>query len=88
MAVEAMDVLDRRLLNELQEGIELVERPYQALADKLGTTEEEVLNRVRALKGDVIRQISAIFDTRSLGYKSSLVAAKIPEERIDQAAPG
>jgi len=86
MAVEAMDVLDRRLLNELQEGIELVERPYQALADKLGTTEEEVLNRVRALKGDVIRQISAIFDTRSLGYKSSLVAAKIPEERIDQAA--
>lgn len=86
MTVEQMDALDKRLLNELQKGIDLVERPFQALADKLGTTEEHVVERVRALKGNVIRQISAIFDTRSLGYQSSLVAVKVPEERIDQVA--
>lgn len=86
MTVEALDALDKQILNELQKGIELVERPFQALADKLGTTEEHVLDRIRTFKGDVIRQISAIFDTRSLGYKSSLVAVKVPEERIDQAA--
>ena len=56
MSVDALDALDRQLLNELQEGIELVERPYQALADKLGTTEEDVLDRIRGLKGNVIRQ--------------------------------
>jgi siroheme decarboxylase len=41
---------------------------------------------VRALKAaKVIRQIRAIFDTPSLGYASSLVAAKIAPERLDTA---
>src|SRR3712207_4553540 len=34
----------------------------------------------------VIRQISAIFDTRVLGYESSLVAAQIPAERLAEGA--
>ena len=34
----------------------------------------------------VLRQLSAIFDTRALGYGSSLVAAKIDPDRIDEAA--
>ncbi|MBA4496299.1 AsnC family transcriptional regulator [Paenactinomyces guangxiensis] len=86
MAAETMDALDKELLNLLQEGIDLVPRPFLALAEKLGTDEETVMERVRKLKKDPIRQISAIFDTRTLGYKSSLVAAKIQEERLDQAA--
>jgi DNA-binding Lrp family transcriptional regulator len=46
-----------------------------------------VLRRVRALKaGKVVRQISAIFDTRSLGYKSSLVAVKCDPAREEAAA--
>ena len=34
----------------------------------------------------MLRQLSAIFDTRALGYGSSLVAAKIDPDRIDEAA--
>ena len=34
----------------------------------------------------MLRQLSAIFDTRALGYGSSLVAAKIDADRIDEAA--
>jgi DNA-binding Lrp family transcriptional regulator len=86
MATQTMDALDKELLNLLQEGIDLVPRPFLALAEKLGTDEKTVMARIRELKKDPIRQISAIFDTRTLGYKSSLVAAKIPEERLDQAA--
>jgi DNA-binding Lrp family transcriptional regulator len=86
METMTMDALDKELLNLLQEGVPLVSRPFLALAEKLGTDEETVLNRVRELKKEPIRQISAIFDTRTLGYKSSLVAAKIPEERLDEAA--
>jgi DNA-binding Lrp family transcriptional regulator len=81
-----MDQLDQELLNILQAGIELVPEPFQVIADKLEITEAEVLERTKKLKGDSIRQLSAIFDTRTLGYKSSLVAAKIPEDRLDQAA--
>ncbi|BCU81230.1 transcriptional regulator [Polycladomyces abyssicola] len=86
MTAQTLDRLDQEILNLLQEGIELVERPFLAIAEKVGTTEEDVMERVRRLKGDIVRQISAIFDTRTLGYQSSLVAAKIPEERLDEAA--
>ncbi|SHE48100.1 transcriptional regulator, AsnC family [Seinonella peptonophila] len=81
-----MNELDKMLLNRLQAGIELVPNPFQVLAEQLEIDESTVIERVKALKGDPIRQISAIFDTRTLGYKSSLVAAKIPEERLDEAA--
>jgi siroheme decarboxylase len=81
-----MDHLDQELLNILQAGLDLVDQPFQVIAEKLGIEEAEVLERTKKLKGDSIRQLSAIFDTRTLGYKSSLVAAKIPEERLDQAA--
>ncbi len=82
-----LDAFDRRLLNILQWEFPLVPRPFQAIADALGTTEEDMLARVARLKADrVVRQISAIFDTRSLGYKSSLVAMRVPAERVDEAA--
>ena len=43
--------------------------------------------RVAAVKdAGVLRQLSAIFDTRALGYHSSLVAAKIDPDRVDEAA--
>ncbi len=82
-----MDALDKRLLNALQWEFPLVPRPFQALAEALGTTEADIMARVDRLKADrVVRQISAIFDTRSLGYKSSLVAMQVRPDRVDEAA--
>lgn len=86
MSVNAIDQIDAAILNDLQEGIELVPQPFLAIANKYGLTEEDVLQRVQTMKKDKIRQISAIFDTRTLGYSSSLVAAKIKPERLDDAA--
>ena len=41
--------------------------------------EDEVIERVTRLRGErIIRQVSAIFDTRKLGYRSMLVAARAP----------
>ena len=34
----------------------------------------------------ILRQLSAIFDTRALGYTSALIAAKIDPDRVDEAA--
>jgi DNA-binding Lrp family transcriptional regulator len=46
-----------------------------------------VLDRVARVKElGVLRQLSAIFDTRALGYSSALVAAKIDPDRVDEAA--
>ena len=82
-----MDDLDRRLLNVIQADFPLVSRPFRALASALSLTESEVIDRVAQLKRQrIIRQISAIFDTRSLGYRSGLVAMRIHPERLDAAA--
>jgi DNA-binding Lrp family transcriptional regulator len=81
------DDADRELLNELQAGLELVREPYAEVGARLGMDEEEVLRRLRALKeGAIVRQLSAIFDTRALGYTSSLVAARYPDARLFEAA--
>jgi DNA-binding Lrp family transcriptional regulator len=79
---------DRKLLNLVQKEVELVSQPFAPIADELATTEEDVLARLRHLRDDqgVIRQISAIFDTRKLGYTSTLVAMRVPSAAVNKAA--
>jgi DNA-binding Lrp family transcriptional regulator len=78
---------DQELLNAVQWDFPLTERPYAALGERLAMSEDEVMERVAAVKdAGVLRQLSAIFDTRALGYGSCLVAAKVDPDRIDAAA--
>jgi DNA-binding Lrp family transcriptional regulator len=82
-----VDDLDAKLLDRIQTELPLVERPYAALAAEIGSDEDTVLERVAALRDQkVIRQVSAIFDSRRLGYRGMLVAARTPVERQDAAA--
>ncbi len=82
-----MDELDRQLLNRIQGDFPLVSRPFAELGAPLGLSEDETITRMQALKaGRIVRQISAIFDTKSLGYKSSLVAMRVDPARITEAA--
>jgi glutamate-1-semialdehyde 2,1-aminomutase len=89
-AAAQLDVVDRRLLDLLQRDFPLNARPFAAIGERLGLPEEEVLTRVRRLKGPetarLIRQVSAIFDTTALGYKSTLVAMQVPQDRIERVA--
>lgn len=87
MSTTELDPADAALLGALQESIPVSGRPFAEVGEGLGLAEDDVLARVRRLKGEkIIRQISAIFDTRSLGYASSLVAARVPEQRVEAAA--
>src|SRR5690242_1019524 len=84
-----LDGFDLQLLDLLQVEVPLVERPFAAMARRVNADEADVMARVRFLKyrqRPVIRQISAIFDSKALGYQSTLVAARIPEDRLDEAA--
>lgn len=82
-----MDSVDKDLLNLIQREFPLEREPFAALGRPLGLAGDEVIRRIEALKrGRVIRQISAIFDTRVLGYQSTLVAASIPSEKLNTAA--
>ena len=84
---QTFDQIDKALLTELQKHFPVDHRPFQILGEKLGISEQESLERVGRLKADkVIRQLSAIFDTRTLGYQSTLAAMKVDQARVDEAA--
>jgi DNA-binding Lrp family transcriptional regulator len=82
-----LDQEDKKLLNLLQRDFPLEERPFARLAQRLNLSEKDVLHFVTRYKQEgILRQISAIFDTRRLGYQSSLVAMSVSREREDEAA--
>ena len=79
--------IENELLFQMQNAFPMTQRPFEVIANELDTTEEEILSMVQKLKDEkIIRQTSAIFDTKRLGYKSSLVAFKVDEDKVDQAA--
>ncbi|MDW8343696.1 MAG: Lrp/AsnC family transcriptional regulator [Verrucomicrobiae bacterium] len=83
----ALDAEDRALLSALQTEVPVVARPWLTIGVRVGLDEDQVMERVLALKqAGIVRQISAIFDTPSLGYRSSLVACRCAPEREEEVA--
>jgi len=78
--------MKQEILSRIQKKFPLVEKPFAEIAKELKISEEEVLRILNEeKKANIIRQTSAIFDTKRLGYKSSLVAFKIDADKIDKA---
>ncbi|MFW6039060.1 MAG: Lrp/AsnC family transcriptional regulator [bacterium] len=87
LAEHNLDQTDRAMLQQLQQSFPLEPQPWTWLGRYLSIPAAEARQRVWMLRTrGLIRQISAIYDTRRLGYQSTLVAARISESRIDDAA--
>ena len=79
--------MDKEILNEIQWTFPLVSQPYHEIAKKFDVSVEDIKKRLTNLKKiGILRQLSAIFDTRRLGYKSSLIAMKIDPDKLDYVA--
>lgn len=77
---------ESELLFALQRGLPVTERPFAAIAQTLGSTEEEALALLRRLKETgLLRRVGGVFDARRLGYRSSLFAVRVPEAALDAA---
>jgi len=75
------------LLYQMQNAFPMSAKPFNILAKELNRNTEDIISMVQELKDEkIIRQTSAIFDTKRLGYKSSLVAFKVKEDNIDSAS--
>jgi DNA-binding Lrp family transcriptional regulator len=82
-----IDDNDKVILNRIQSDFPIVSRPYLAVADELGLTEKQVLERVCRLKEmGIIRRIGGNFVPHKLGYVSTLCAARVPKEKIEHFA--
>ena len=79
-----METLDRKILEIIQDGFPLEERPYAALGRRLGVSEEDAFEHVENLrKSGVIRRLGGIYDSHRLGYISRLCAGVVPEGNLD-----
>ncbi|MCX5708214.1 MAG: Lrp/AsnC family transcriptional regulator [Candidatus Omnitrophica bacterium] len=77
--------LDRLILKELQDNFPISRRPFADSCRKFGLSEEELICKVRSLKKrKLIRYLGAIFETKKLGIKSTLVAMNVPRKRLFQ----
>ena len=76
-----------RLLEEAQIDFPVDQRPFLRLAERLGTSEEQVLDTfAELLASGAIRELSVFLDPRKLGYRSTLACLSVPEERVDDVA--
>lgn len=79
-----LDDFDKRILDILQANFPLVPRPYAEIGQRLGLGEREVLSKVRTMRANgIIRRMGANFQSRKLGYVSTLCAASVPPEKLE-----
>lgn len=79
-----LDDIDKAIINRIQSEFPITARPYLAVADELGLTEKEVLDRVARLKKKgIIRRIGGNFVPGKLGFVSTLCAARVPADKIE-----
>ncbi len=82
-----LTALDRQVLDRIQAAFPVTSRPFATLAKDLGESEADIIASVRGLKSaGVIRRVGAIFDSHRLGYKSTLCAIAVPEQRVEEVA--
>ena len=80
-----LEKLEQRVFEVIQQGFPIASRPYEELACQLGSTEDEVFNAVQSLcKKGIIRRLGGSFDSRKVGYKSTLAAVSVPEDRLEE----
>lgn len=78
---------EHKIIYRLQHHLPLKENPFRIIAEELQLPGTELLETIRDLKQrNIIRNISGIFNTKKLGYVSTLVAFQVPENNIESAA--
>ncbi len=76
----------KQLLKTVQIQVPLVTKPFNAIADNLHSTEDEVIEALARLKQQgIVRSIAGIFNATKLGYQSNLVAFDVPQNNIEKA---
>lgn len=82
-----MDKIDRSIINTLQGGFPLSDRPYLDAAILLGISEEELIARLKKLLEEkVLTRFGPMFQIERMGGAFSLAAMKVPEVDFERVA--
>ena len=82
---EALDAIDRLLINRLQDGLPLTHAPFAALAAEAGLPETEVVDRIAQLREiGAITRFGPFLDAEAMGGAFCLCAMAVPAERFEE----
>lgn len=85
MTAKALDRLDRDIINSLQGGFPLVERPFAQAAERLGCGESELIARIQGLlERGVLSRFGPLFNAEKMGGDVTLAALAVPEVRFEE----
>ncbi|MCX7168581.1 MAG: Lrp/AsnC family transcriptional regulator [Rhodocyclales bacterium] len=80
------DARERQLIAALQPGLELVERPFARLGERVGISEEEVLSRIVGwLEDGLIKRFGVVVRHQELGFHANaMVVFDVPDDQVDR----
>jgi len=79
--------MDRAIINRLQCGLPIVERPFEGVATELGISEYLLIKRLQALLDDgILSSFGPMYEADRLGVALRLVALAVPEAKFDDVA--
>ncbi len=79
-----LDTVDRAIINALQGGFPLSERPFAEAADRLGLGEADLIARIGRLRAErVVTRFGPMFNADRMGGAFCLCALAVPAERFD-----
>jgi len=82
-----MDASDRRIVNGLQGGFPITERPFAETAATLDLTEDALIERLgRLLAEGRLSRFGPLYNAERLGGAVTLAAMAVPEAEFDRVA--
>lgn len=82
-----MDEIDRMIINRLQTGFPICDRPYSQVAHELELTENELIQRLQSLLDDgTLTRFGPMYHAEQMGGALSLAAVKAPLDTYDEMA--
>jgi DNA-binding Lrp family transcriptional regulator len=77
---------DMALISFLQAGIPIEADPYREISEKLGSSRQEIISRIKKLHEDrIIRRVGASIVPSKLGYEANgMVVCEVSSDKISQ----
>ena len=84
LEIVELSALDKGLINLLQHGLPVCERPFDVIAKELNCTEDDVIAHLnQLLESKVLSRFGPMFDAACLGGAFTLAALAVPNEHFE-----
>ena len=86
--MSVLDDVDRQLIAMIQNGLPISDRPYAKIAEHIGITEEEIIDRISdLLDRGLIKRFGVVVRHHELGYReNAMIVWDVPDDQVHRVA--